>query len=175
MSEKGQGAGSPGGGRREEKAQGAPEASPAVSPPTKPRKIAVFSDGTGNSASKLFKTNVWRMYEAVELGETALDPEQLVFYAEGVGNSGFRPLAILGGVFGWGLKRNVLALYAFLCRNYRKGDEIYAFGFSRGAFTIRVLIGLIDRQGLVPYRDEAALSHQMYDAYRAYISRQYPR
>ena len=55
----------------------------------------------------------------------------------------FKPLAILGGVFGFGLKRNVLDLYKFPCRNYRDGDKIYGFGFSRGAFTIRMCIGLI--------------------------------
>ncbi|MEO7178562.1 MAG: DUF2235 domain-containing protein, partial [Allosphingosinicella sp.] len=162
-------AGAPSSGSAE---AGQAAAGPACAPH---RRIAVFSDGTGNSSSRMFKTNVWRMYEAIELGDTALDSEQLVFYAEGVGNSGFRPLAILGGVFGWGLKRNVLNLYAFLCRNCRGEDEVYAFGFSRGAFTIRVLIGLIASQGLVPYRDEADLSHQIADAYRAYMRGQVPR
>src|SRR5262249_6854263 len=60
-----------------------------------------------------------------------------------------KPLAMLGGAFGWGLKRNVLALYMFLCRNYQDGDRIYAFGFSRGAFTIRVLLRFILFAGLV--------------------------
>ncbi len=139
-------------------------------PPLAPsgRAIVLFSDGTGNSSAKLFKTNVWRMYEAVELGGTAVEAQQIVYYDEGVGNSGFRPLAVLGGVFGYGLKRNVLDLYGFLCRNYRAGDRIYLFGFSRGAFTARVLAGLIARQGLVPYRSEGDLAHQVRSAYRAY-------
>jgi uncharacterized protein (DUF2235 family) len=175
MAKKPQGKAGSTGKQAREKPEAAAGPAPAAPAAPQPRKIAVFSDGTGNSASKLFKTNVWRLYEAVELGKTSVDPKQLVFYGEGVGNSGFRPLAILGGVFGWGLKRNVLALYAFLCRNYRQGDQLYAFGFSRGAFTIRVLIGLIDRQGLVPYRDDADLSHQVADAYRAYIGGHYPR
>jgi uncharacterized protein (DUF2235 family) len=139
------------------------------------KSIILFSDGTGNSSAKLFKTNVWRMYEAVELGTTAVDPEQIVYYDEGVGNSGFRPLAILGGVFGWGLKRNVVDLYSFLCRNYAPGDRIHAFGFSRGAFTIRVLVGLIASQGVVRYVDERDLAHQAADAYRAYVRRHVPR
>jgi uncharacterized protein (DUF2235 family) len=141
----------------------------------KPKTIVLFSDGTGNSSAKLFKTNVWRMYEAVDLGATAIAPRQIVYYDEGVGNSGFRPLAILGGVFGWGLKRNVLDLYAFLCRNYKDGDQIYAFGFSRGAFTIRVLVGLIAKQGVIPYRDERDLAHQAEDAYRAHTRDRAPR
>jgi uncharacterized protein (DUF2235 family) len=141
----------------------------------KPKSIVLFSDGTGNSSARLFKTNVWRMYEAIDLGATAIDPQQIVYYDEGVGNSGFRPLAILGGVFGWGLKRNVLDLYSFLCRNYKKGDRIYAFGFSRGAFTIRVLVGLIAKQGVIDYKDERDLVHQAADAYRVHTRDRAPR
>ena len=56
----------------------------------------------------------------------------------------------IGGAFGWGLKRNVIDLYKFVCRNYATTTtEIYGFGFSRGAFTIRVLMGLITMEGLV--------------------------
>ena len=109
------------------------------------RNIILLSDGTGNSAGKLFKTNVWRTYQALDL----TGPYQLAYYDDGVGTSSFKPLAILGGAFGWGLKRNVLGLYMFLCRNYRKGDRIYGFGFSRGAFTIRVFANFVLTMGLV--------------------------
>ena len=110
------------------------------------KNIVLLSDGTGNSAAKLFKTNVWRLYQALDLSR----PEkQIAFYNDGVGTSSFKPLAILGGAFGWGLKRNIIDIYAFLCRNYEPGDRIYCFGFSRGAFTVRVLAGLIHREGLV--------------------------
>jgi uncharacterized protein (DUF2235 family) len=109
------------------------------------RNIILLSDGTGNSSGKLFKTNVWRIYDALDLSNAS----QIAAYDDGVGTSSIKPLAILGGAFGWGLKRNVLRLYTFLCRNYRPGDRIYGFGFSRGAFTIRVLISFILSQGLV--------------------------
>jgi formylglycine-generating enzyme required for sulfatase activity/uncharacterized protein (DUF2235 family) len=109
------------------------------------RKIILLSDGTGNAAGKLFKTNVWRLYEALDV----YNANQIACYDDGVGTSSFKPLALLGGLCGWGLKRNVLNLYTFLCRNYREGDRIYGFGFSRGAFTIRVLINFILSQGLV--------------------------
>jgi uncharacterized protein (DUF2235 family) len=109
------------------------------------RNIILLSDGTGNSAGKLFKTNVWRVYDALDLSNAS----QIASYDDGVGTSWIKPLAVFGGAFGWGLKRNVLALYTFLCRNYRSGDRIYAFGFSRGAFTIRVLIGFVLSQKLV--------------------------
>ena len=53
-------------------------------------------------------------------------------YDDGVGTSSFKPLAILGGAFGIGLRRNVISLYKFACRNFRApGDEIYGFGFER--------------------------------------------
>ena len=139
-----------------------------------PKTLVVFSDGTGNSAAKLQKTNVWRLYRALDLaaptaalaaaGETA----QIALYDDGVGTSEFRPRALLGGVFGYGLKRNVLDLYKFLCRNYRPGDRIYAFGFSRGAFTIRVLMGLVLRVGLLKHDDEASLQSDAPFAYRKY-------
>src|SRR3954462_1104812 len=110
------------------------------------RNIVLLSDGTGNSAGKLFKTNVWRIYDSLDLSNAS----QIASYDDGVGTSSVKPLAVLGGAFGWGLKRNVLALYMFLCRNYQDGDKICAFGFSRGAFTIRVLIKFVLSQGLIP-------------------------
>ena len=78
-------------------------------------------------------------------------------YSDGVGSKGFLLLKIIGGAFGWGLKRNVIdELYKYLSRNYESGsseegpDKIYLFGFSRGAFTVRVLAGLIFECGLLP-------------------------
>jgi Uncharacterized alpha/beta hydrolase domain (DUF2235) len=109
------------------------------------RNIVLLSDGTGNSAAKLNKTNVWRLYQALDLG----GDDQIAFYDDGVGTAGFRPLQLLGGAFGWGLSRNVRDLYEFLCRHYRKGDQIYIFGFSRGAFTARSLAGLIAKCGIL--------------------------
>src|SRR5262249_33912530 len=62
--------------------------------------------------------------------------------------------------------------YSFCCRNYVAGDRIYGFGFSRGAFTIRVVAGLIAREGVVPYDgDEASLARYAADAYRDYRRR----
>ena len=84
-------------------------------------------------------------------------------------------LAALGGVFGWGLKRNVIRLYKFACRNHQNDkDEIYGFGFSRGAFTIRVLVGLIVEEGLVTFRSEDELDRNARAAYRHYRSKRFP-
>src|ERR1700687_4977464 len=134
------------------------------------KKIILLSDGTGNSAGKVWRTNVWRLFQSLDLkGAT-----QIAVYDDGVGTSSFKPLAILGGGFGWGLKRNVLNLYKFLCRNYQPGDEIYAFGFSRGAFTIRVVVGLVLNQGLVHFANEAELDKKARAAFRAYRHDKYP-
>jgi uncharacterized protein (DUF2235 family) len=132
--------------------------------------IAVFADGTGNSAAKLFKTNVWRLYNALDISEPGSTnrTRQIAYYHDGVGTSSFKPLAILGGVFGWGLKRNVLDLYTFVCRNYEPGDRIYAFGFSRGAFTVRLLAGMVVREGIVVTTSEEDLKIYSQDAYRQF-------
>lgn len=135
------------------------------------RNIVLFSDGTGNSAAKLFRTNVWRTYQAVDLADpqNPKEPRQFAFYDDGVGTSSFRPLALIGGAIGIGLARNVKDIYGYLCRIYRPGDRIYAFGFSRGAFTIRIAVGLILDQGLVKYDgDERALERNVAGAYRRF-------
>jgi uncharacterized protein (DUF2235 family) len=129
------------------------------------KNIVLLSDGTGNSAAKLFKTNVWRLYQALDLTR---EREQIAYYDDGVGTSAFKPLALLGGAVGWGLKRNVIDLYTYLCRNYRPGDRIYCFGFSRGAFTIRILIGLVNSQGLVKARTEEELREEATRAFGRY-------
>jgi uncharacterized protein (DUF2235 family) len=128
------------------------------------KRIIVLSDGTGNAASKVWRTNVWRVFELLDLSSD----EQVAKYDDGVGSSGFKPWALLAGAFGFGLKRNIIDLYKFVCRNYQPGAQIYAFGFSRGAFTVRVLVGLILDQGLVPYHSEADLHARARDAYRVF-------
>ena len=129
------------------------------------RKIVLLSDGTGNSSAKVWRTNVWRTFEALDLSSN----DQVAFYDDGVGTSSFKPMAVLGGAFGLGLRRNVIALYKFACRNYRSADdELFGFGFSRGAFTIRIVMGLIDSQGLVKADNEVELHSLASAAYRAY-------
>ncbi|WP_201831772.1 DUF2235 domain-containing protein [Microvirga zambiensis] len=137
-----------------------------------PKAIVLFSDGTGNSAAALFKTNVWRLYQALDLSPPEPgEARQIAYYDDGVGTSTFKLLAVLGGIFGLGLKRNVLDIYTFLCRNYEPGDRIYAFGFSRGAFTVRVLVGLVVKEGLIQCEQDAAFRRHAADAYREYRKR----
>ena len=134
------------------------------------RKIILLSDGTGNSAAKVWRTNVWRVFESLDLSGS----DQIAAYDDGVGTSSFKPAAVLGGAFGFGLKRNVLDLYKFACRNHRgDDDEIYGFGFSRGAFTMRIVIGLILEQGLIRARSEAELDSKAIAAYRDFRRRNF--
>jgi uncharacterized protein (DUF2235 family) len=134
------------------------------------RNIVLLSDGTGNSAGKVWRTNVWRTFEALDLSGS----DQVAFYDDGVGTSSFKPWAILGGAFGFGLKRNVIDIYKFACRNYQNcSDNLFAFGFSRGAFTIRVVVGLILYEGLVTATSESELDRQARAAYREYRRKRY--
>lgn len=137
---------------------------PAPTPTGPGRNIVLLSDGTGNSAAKLFRTNVWRLHQALDLRSG----DQVASYDDGVGTESFRPLALIGGAFGYGLAGNVRQLYTFLCRNYRAGDRIFLFGFSRGAFTVRMLVGLIHNQGLVQAADEEGRQRAARAAFRAY-------
>src|ERR1700730_15802566 len=127
------------------------------------KTIAIFTDGTGNSARSLFKTNVWKLYQALDLtslsteNERAGKTQQIAYYQDGIGTSTFKPLAIIGGAFGWGLQRNVIDASIFLCRTFESGDKIFLVGFSRGGFTARVLLGFILNQGLLTRRTKAEL------------------
>jgi uncharacterized protein (DUF2235 family) len=135
-----------------------------------PKNLILLSDGTGNSAAAPFKTNVWRLYQAIDIEDSPSNgPEQVVHYGNGVGTgTAFKPLAILGLAIGLGLAKNVKELYTFLCRNYEEGDDIYLFGFSRGAFTVRILAGLIGRCGLVKAKSEDELQRRVKLAYAEY-------
>lgn len=137
------------------------------------KNIVLFSDGTGNSSASPFKTNVWRLYQAIDIKppknpKDPKTPEQLVYYDNGVGTENFKPIAALGGALGFGAWKNVRDIYTFVCRNYDVGDQIYGFGFSRGAFTIRLLMGLIGKCGLVKANSEAELIQCVQLAYEAY-------
>jgi uncharacterized protein (DUF2235 family) len=123
-----------------------------------PKNIVLCSDGTGATAMKNRGTNVFKLYEAVDLHGHVHDEEhggheqlaqQIAFYDDGVGSERHKLLKIAGGAFGWGLSRNVKQLYAELVRAYEPGDQIYLFGFSRGAFTVRTLAGLIVDRGIL--------------------------
>ncbi|MFK5912853.1 MAG: DUF2235 domain-containing protein [Woeseiaceae bacterium] len=111
------------------------------------KNIILFADGTGNKGGYTPDSNVYKMYNAIEIHDT--DVPQYTFYDNGVGTSTNKYLRAIGGAVGAGIKNNIIDLYAFLALNYVSGDKVYLFGFSRGAATIRALCGFIDTVGLV--------------------------
>jgi uncharacterized protein (DUF2235 family) len=137
-----------------------------------PKNIVICSDGTGNSAVKDRGTNVFKLFEAVDLQTRPDDASfvpQIAYYDDGVGTERLKPLKAIGGAFGWGLSRNIRDLYRELARVYDPGDRIFVFGFSRGAYTVRSLVGMIAQVGIVDrekVRTDAQLKSLVKRAYR---------
>ncbi|HTE40209.1 MAG TPA: DUF2235 domain-containing protein [Steroidobacteraceae bacterium] len=116
------------------------------------KNIIICSDGTGNTAIKGRGTNVFKIFESIDLNGHRFNPDvapQVAIYDDGVGTEDWKVAKVFSGAFGYGLGRNVRQLYKELCRIYDHGDRIYLFGFSRGAFTVRTLAGLIARCGII--------------------------
>jgi uncharacterized protein (DUF2235 family) len=116
------------------------------------KNVVVCCDGTDNQLSGDL-TNVVRIFEVA-----VKDKQQVASYDPGVGTTA-DPIArgpiskrwslLKGLAFGAGLKDNVLDAYRFLMRVYENGDQVFLFGFSRGAFTVRVLAGMLHAVGLL--------------------------
>ena len=120
------------------------------SQPIKPIKnIVLCSDGTGNSGGKGNETNVWRLYNGIDIRSSS--PEQVAYYDDGVGTQDFKYLKALSGGVGLGFSRNVRQMYKFLLRTYdlNNDNRIYLFGFSRGAFTVRAFAAFALTCGLI--------------------------
>ena len=123
------------------------------------RQLVVFCDGTNNNLTG--GRNDTNTVKLCELLAGSADGAQLVFYDPGVGNPAELPGSTLvdgwhrwserlaGLAFGRGVYENIAESYLFLMRNYRSGDEIYIFGFSRGAFTARSVAGLVNQFGIL--------------------------
>ena len=116
------------------------------------KSIIICCDGTGNEIGD-DHTNVLRLYQALKKNKA-----QIVYYDTGVGTAAVKKAwgrrfqnaqLAFDLATGTGLDKNVLEAYRFLISNYVKGDQIYLFGFSRGAYTVRVLGGLLHHIGLL--------------------------
>jgi uncharacterized protein (DUF2235 family) len=121
------------------------------------KKLVVCFDGTWNKQdddSDGKNTNVVRLYHSIQgieakpgAASSASDGDTIKWYDSGVGTKWYEH--IRGGAFGYGLSLNIRQGYKFLIDHYAQGDEIYIFGFSRGAYTARSLVGLIRNSGLL--------------------------
>jgi uncharacterized protein (DUF2235 family) len=120
-----------------------------------PKKLVVCLDGTNNQIGTSLPTNVGKTFEMLSLTQPE---QQLAYYDPGVGTL---PASTARGkvgrlasrtaelAFGWGLKANLAQAYTWLMQHYQFRDEVYVFGFSRGAYTARALVGLLNRPGLL--------------------------
>lgn len=119
------------------------------------KRIAMLCDGTWSDVRSGPATNVGRL--AWLVGGAGPDgTPQKVFYLSGVGTGrGLTGVAkavdrLVGGAVGWGLDENILDAYRHIAKAFEPGDELYVFGFSRGAYTARSLVGLIRSAGIAP-------------------------
>ncbi|MDI1254790.1 MAG: DUF2235 domain-containing protein [Flavobacterium sp.] len=118
------------------------------------KRLIICNDGTWDKPGAISKdgkpldSNVCLLYQAV--AKEGIDGvPQLKIYDTGVGTSYSLKDKLGGGILGMGIDKKIKDLYTFLVLNYAKGDEIYLFGFSRGAYTVRSLSGLIRNCGVL--------------------------
>jgi uncharacterized protein (DUF2235 family) len=129
------------------------------------KRLIVCSDGTWQRpdqqwSGKRTPTNVVKLKERVAKQDG--DVQQIAWYRPGVGTGNLVDM-LLGGAFGVGLDENILQAYGFLVQNYVPGDQLFLFGFSRGAYTVRSLAGMIRKCGIL--RD-GALARKAMELYR---------
>lgn len=129
------------------------------------KRIVICSDGTWNTPDREAPTSVTRMARAV-LPTAPGGTAQVVFYDAGVGTEGSWLWRLIGAISGKGLEKNIRDCYRFLVHNYEAGDEIYRFGFSRGAYTVRSLAGMIRNCGVLKKQDAEEQLRNVFRLYR---------
>lgn len=107
------------------------------------KNIVIFSDGTGQKGGSKKNTNVYKLFNMIE----DRTENQIAFYDAGVGTD-WR--LITGNISGRGITQNIKQCYEFIFDNFKAGDKIYLFGFSRGAATVRSLSSFIHMFGILP-------------------------
>jgi uncharacterized protein (DUF2235 family) len=133
------------------------------------KRIIICSDGTWNKPNtsdngKKVRTNVQKFFDLIAKSDSA-GTSQMRFYDEGVGAQGNLLTRCLNGATGRGIDDNIKDGYKFIIWNYEPGDEIYLFGFSRGAYTARSLAGLIRNCGIIK-TNNLELIDEAYTIYR---------
>jgi len=133
------------------------------------KRLIFCSDGTWNKENQkdegtIAPTNVYKLFHFLEK-QDANGIQQIASYDKGVGTDWYDK--ITGGLFGMGINQNIIDAYTFLVDNYEVGDEIYLFGFSRGAFTARSVAGFIYNSGLLTTKNKSKIE----EAFLLYKSR----
>lgn len=126
------------------------------------KRLIVCCDGTWQKLTSPYPTNVVKIAQAIKPIASDGTP-QVLYYDEGVGTEDKADL-IFGGAFGKGIDQNIQDAYRFICLNYVEGDEIYLFGFSRGAYTVRSLAGLLYNSGVLK-RENIRQAPEAYNLY----------
>jgi uncharacterized protein (DUF2235 family) len=122
------------------------------------KRIVVCCDGTWNADdTQTDETNVAILARSIHASQQTGGILQIVLYLRGVGTSGLKLESWIEGATGVGVDENIRSAYQFIAQNYVSGDEIYLFGFSRGAFTARSLVGLITACGILFRQSLSAL------------------
>jgi uncharacterized protein (DUF2235 family) len=130
------------------------------------RRLVVCCDGTWKAAESSTITNVTYMARAIAPISGLDAATQVVFYDPGVGTGNFVD-RFSGGAFGDGLDANIVDAYRFLVYNYSPGDQVFFFGFSRGAYTARSTVGMLRKCGLL----KKVHADRVGDAYGLYRKR----
>lgn len=104
-------------------------------------------EGAGSAAT----TNVAKLYACLD----ADSEQQTAYYHPGLGTSGGPISRITAGAFGRGLSNSIMSAYLWLAENYREADDIVLFGYSRGAYTVRSLAGMLRYCGLLKFSEES--------------------
>jgi hypothetical protein len=131
------------------------------------KRLIVCCDGTWNADdSQTNDTNVAILARSIHASQETGGILQIVLYLRGVGTTGLKLETFIEGATGIGVDDNIRSAYQFISQNYVPGDEIYLFGFSRGAFTARSLVGLITACGIL-FRQSL---HALPDAWSYYRS-----
>ena len=123
------------------------------------KRIIFCADGTWNDAAT--NTNVYKIFKAMNFSA-----EQYPIYDDGVGSDGNTLLRLLGGAFGEGLDQKIRDGYTRISHLYEKGDSVFVFGFSRGAYVARSLAGMIANCGLPTQNVDDNLTDLAFQAYR---------
>jgi uncharacterized protein (DUF2235 family) len=133
------------------------------------KRVILCADGTWNVRDQIDKatkkrhpSNVTKVARAVRR-RASNGVDQIVYYHDGVGTAGGLD-RFTGGAFGEGIEANIRDLYRFIVYNYEPGDELYYFGFSRGAFTVRTLAGFMNKVSLT-HKDDDYYVPEIYDCY----------
>ncbi len=138
------------------------------------KRIVICADGTWNrpekDLDKDFPTNVLRLARAIKPVGSDNIPQQ-VFYDWGIGSYYAK---VSGGVTGKGINKNIMDDYRYIVQNYAPGDELFFFGFSRGAYTVRSLCGMINNIGILK-RPDARLVQQAFNHYKKSGKAWHPR